>query len=299
MHASESSVGPAMWHSKTTRLHPFPDQFTPIGSDIYYALRFAPRRHRNTLSLVHAVYRSLRDIPVDCSDPTVARAKLDWWTEELNRAERGQARHPVARALTEIYPRYPTIGDNLGHILQATAREIDGFYLRDHLELETHCAQTGARFTQMLATAADGDRAQVQAAERFGRFVRSVEIVRDLGQDLRRGRCLLPAELLAEHNLARESLFDGDNQPRLRNLLVQLADGQRRLYLQTLAGLTGVHAPLGSVRSLAAMAYSLLQELEKEGFRVLQQRTSLTPLRMLKISWRSHRQARRAKVPGR
>lgn len=53
---------------------------------------------------------------------------------------------------------------------------------------------------------------------RFGKGLQMVNILRDLPADLRRGRCYLPSESLAEARLAPENLLEPANEPLLRPL---------------------------------------------------------------------------------
>lgn len=271
----------------------FPDQFTAPGSDIYYAIRFAPVDQRQPLTLINALYRSLRDVPLECSDPAVARAKLEWWSEELEKTGNDQARHPITRALNPVFQQQPEAREHFTQVLLASRREVGGVTLDSQADLETHCAQTGARFARLLTLVAGGDRTQQQAAERLGHFLRTVEIIRNLGADLRHERCLLPIEMLAQRGLSCGRLLTTPGREGLNELLRDVASNPRQTYRQTLAGLQGGHAALGAARSLAAMADALLREIERDEFQVLHRRTSLTPLHKLWIAWRSHRQARR------
>ncbi|MDZ7810063.1 MAG: hypothetical protein U5L11_07755 [Arhodomonas sp.] len=55
------------------------DRVAPPGSSLHYALLFAPDGPtRAALLAVNAVHAELTAIPVEVSDPGVARAKIDW-----------------------------------------------------------------------------------------------------------------------------------------------------------------------------------------------------------------------------
>ena len=79
----------------------FPNSATPEGSDTYYAARFAPKAKRDRLALAFAWTQELAQIRARASDPGVARLKLDWWREELVRAQAGRPRHPLTRHLSQ------------------------------------------------------------------------------------------------------------------------------------------------------------------------------------------------------
>ena len=63
----------------------FPNRATPPGSSAYYSVRFAPLRLRHDLAAVLAWRHEVRAILEEVSDPGVARLKLNWWIEEMER----------------------------------------------------------------------------------------------------------------------------------------------------------------------------------------------------------------------
>ncbi|MGH8593395.1 MAG: squalene/phytoene synthase family protein, partial [Gammaproteobacteria bacterium] len=75
----------------------------PPGSSLYYSnLHLAPKKKHALLAL-HALWMQLEEILHGASDPGVGRIKLQWWREEIERAFRGEARHPTALVLTRSF----------------------------------------------------------------------------------------------------------------------------------------------------------------------------------------------------
>ena len=91
---------------------------------------------------------------------------------------------------------------------------------------------------------------------RFGKGLQLVNILRDLPQDLRQGRCYLPAEELASLGLKPQDLLQATNEPILRplyNSYLRVAEGHLR------AGWTYTNAlPWRCVRVRLACAWPLL-----------------------------------------
>lgn len=273
--------------------HPFPDEFAVPGSSIYYALRFAPRKQRPKLALVNAFTRSLLNIPRECSDPGVAGTKLRWWREELERARQGETQHPLIDRMASLCRQQTVPDDHFTCLFQGIERELRSTVMKNQAQLDSHCRSRGALFTRLLTLTAQGTDDEQRWAEQLGQFVCVAEIIRDLGGDLRRNRCLLPVDALKERGLAPANLLADEQQPPLTGLLAEIATIHRGRYRETLAGLpTGPKPALGTALSLAAMADALLQEIAKEGYQVLHRRTSLTPLHKLWIARRSHSKAR-------
>ncbi|MBL3619477.1 MAG: squalene/phytoene synthase family protein, partial [gamma proteobacterium endosymbiont of Lamellibrachia anaximandri] len=66
------------------------ERAVPLGSSSYYIIRFSPAPYRNDLTHLFAWQRELTNIPLECSDPGVAKTRLQWWREEIKKSVRCQ-----------------------------------------------------------------------------------------------------------------------------------------------------------------------------------------------------------------
>lgn len=271
--------------------HPFPDEHSPAGSSIYYAIRFAPLRNHSSLSLVNAFYRTVRSIPLTCTDPGVAAEKLNWWQQEIKRSRLSQAQHPVAKSMGRLQTLLALPEDYFNPLFKATGREIGTILIENDTDLETHCRRTGALFTDLNARIGGATDKQRKSARELGAFLRMVEIIRDLGFDLHRNRCFIPLDRLQQHHLSPSQLLLEDEQ-KLQALLSSITTLHLQRYQKTLEELPSRNG-LGPVLSMAALAERILHVIHGDGYRRLRlQRTSLTPLHKLWISWRCQRSIR-------
>lgn len=266
--------------------HPFPDEFTPVGSSAFYAIRFAPPDRQSSLSLVNAFYRSLRSIPVTCSDPGVAAVKLNWWQQEIQRSRQSQAQHPIAISMGALQERYSLPENYFEPLFQAVGQEIGSVEIEHDTELEYHCRNTGALFADLNALVGGADEKRRRSARELGSFLRMVEIIRDLGFDLRRNRCFIPVDRLQQHRFSAAQLLHTEDEERLQALLSSITRLQQQRYQKTLREISD-RAGLGPLLSMTAIAERVLSIIHTDGYRrILHQRTSLTPLHKLWISRR-------------
>jgi hypothetical protein len=78
----------------------FPNAATAPGSGSYYAVRFSPAATRDLRAMQLAWYALIQDIARQPTDPGVARLKLDWWHDEIDRGLGDRApRHPLMNGL--------------------------------------------------------------------------------------------------------------------------------------------------------------------------------------------------------
>jgi len=132
----------------------------------------------------------------------------------------------------------------------------------------------------------------VQYAHRLGQAMQLTNIIRDVGDDARRGRIYLPISELqqfgvkAHELLARQSPWGySDRFTALMQFQAQRAHG---LFDEALALLPTQDRDAQRPGLMMANIYrSLLREIEAGGFQVLHQRISLTPVRKLWIAART------------
>jgi hypothetical protein len=71
------------------------------ADDLYHAVLFTPHRLRSNVRAIAALFVELEAITTRFRDLNVARTKLAWWHDELERLHTGAADHPVTRMLAD------------------------------------------------------------------------------------------------------------------------------------------------------------------------------------------------------
>jgi len=135
--------------------------------------------------------------------------------------------------------------------------------------------------------------ATIDYAHRLGRALQLTNILRDVGDDARRGRIYLPVSDLQRFEVKAHELLKRDSpwgySDRFTALMQFQAARAHATYDEALALLPEADRLAQKPGLMMANIYrSLLREIEADGFRVLHQRTSLTPLRKLWIALLTH-----------
>jgi phytoene synthase len=252
-----------------------PGPAAPLGSSAYYVVRFASPEDQPALIALFGWRRELIRIATHVSDAGLARIKLQWWREELERAAAGTAQHPLARRLGEAMRDRGLPAATLDAMAEATDEDLRGDAPWSREDLLAHCARGGGSFGELLALIGE---ASPEAGRELGTAARLAEIVRDLGGELRRERCRLPRADLQAAGLTPQldGLRDSASTEPLRRLLGELA---------TLARIDRPRA--GAASRWYALRRALLDEVARGGFDVLDAKTSITPLRKLWVAWRA------------
>ncbi len=267
------------------------DRVAQSGSSFYYSFLFLPPERRGAITALYAFCREVDDVVDNMSDPDIARAKLAWWRQEIGLTYAGTARHPVGRALQAVVTRYALPEAHFQTIIDGMTMDLEQNRYLDFAALEQYCHRVAGVVGLMSAEIFGYDHPDTRVYARdLGIAFQLTNILRDVGEDARRGRIYLPQDDLARFGVAPSSLLGGKGTDAFRRLMDFEADRTRGWYARALAKLDA--RDRRSQRAgliMAAIYQTLLDEIARDGFNVLDRRTSLTPLRKLWIAWKTAR----------
>ena len=126
-------------------------------------------------------------------------------------------------------------------------------------------------------------------AHQLGLAMQLTNIIRDVGDDARRGRIYLPMSELKQFDVKAQEVLNRGYSERFTALMKFQAERAHRCYDEASALLPEADARAQKPGVMMANIYrTLLREIEADNFQVLHQRTSLTPLRKLWIAMRTN-----------
>jgi phytoene synthase len=272
---------------------PLPHPDLPPGSADYYAARFGPEASRRAVGAILVWGRTLESVASDTSDPGVARLKLQWWGEELRRTAQERARHPLARELQPVLTRSPQRLALCLDIVEAQDERARAPGTQTLEALVERGRRTRGALLSLTVLEAGGTSDEARAARSLGAAIELVRTVRDLGAELRRGRCPLPRRLLEARGLAAVPSPDDATLADLRPVLQETGQRARALCAEALEDAPAGRLPaLATPLALAEIHLELLDAVEETGFRVLDRRIRLTAMRKL---WKGLQAARKAR----
>ena len=222
-------------------------------------------------------------------DLELASAKLGWWRAEVANLFAGKAQHPVTRALEPFREKFSLSAARLNEIIDGMEMDLSQSRYLDWRGLETYCYRV-AGVVGLLAAGIFGyrDARTLDYARNLGIAFQLTNIIRDVGEDARKNRVYLPIEDLQRFGVGASDILQSRETPQFRELMQFQAERARSYYGDALATLPGEDRRAQRPGLIMAAIYrSLLDEIERDGFKVLAQRTSLTPLRKFWIAWRT------------
>jgi len=263
------------------------DRAAASGSSFYYSFVFLPQETRRAITAFYALCRELDDVVDECHERLVAETKLNWWRDEIERFATGRPEHPVTLALHDTAPGRALSQNLLLEIVDGMAMDLDITRYPDFKSLHLYCYRVAGVVGEVAADIfggprGDEDRAVRRYAHELGLAFQLTNIIRDVGEDARRGRIYLPQDELARFGVSEADILQARSTPAFSSLMQFQYERAMTHYTNALAAL-----PASARRAqrpglvMAAIYRTLLDEIRRAGFPVLQARVSLTPLRKL------------------
>jgi phytoene synthase len=259
------------------------------GSSFYYAFLFLPPERRRAITALYAFCREVDDVVDDCADPQLAQAALAWWRAEIANLYAGRPQHPVTRALAPALEPYGITAGRLNEIIAGVEMDLTQTRYLDFTALERYCYHV-AGVVGLLAAGIFGysDARTLEYAKALGTAFQLTNIIRDVGEDARKNRIYLPMEDLRAFGVSAADILGARHHQafvRMMEFEYRRALSYYSIALETLPAQDRRAQRPGLI--MAAIYRALLEEIEREGFRVLAQRVSLTPLRKFWIAWKT------------
>ncbi|HWH83851.1 MAG TPA: presqualene diphosphate synthase HpnD [Burkholderiaceae bacterium] len=272
-----------------------PDQYVQdkaarSGSSFYYAFLFLPPPKRAAITAFYAFCREVDDVVDEVSDPGVAATKLAWWRREVAGAFAGAPTHPVMKALLPHAAAFDIRAEHLAAVIDGCQIDLEQSRFLDFAGLARYCDLVAGVVGEVAASIFGRTEAKtIDYAHRLGLAMQLTNIIRDVGDDARRGRIYLPVNELKQFDVKAQEILNRGYSERFTALMKFQAERAHRSYDEAFALLPAADRAAQKPGVMMANIYrTLLREIEADDFQVLHQRTSLTPLRKLWIAMRTN-----------
>lgn len=271
-----------------------PDQYckskaAQSGSSFYYSFMFLPPDRRRAITALYAFCREVDDLVDENLDENVARTSLAWWHTEVNAVYKGTPQHPVTRALVPVVKQYNLPQNHFHEIIDGMEMDLQQHRYADFVALQKYCYRV-ASIVGMLAAKIFGytDPDTIKYAQDLGLAFQLTNIIRDVGEDARRGRIYLPLEELNLFDVSTNDILQGQESENFQKLMQFQIDRAHRYYHQAFEQLPSADRKAQRTGLIMAAIYrATLEEIVASGCHVLKERVSLTPLRKLWLAWQT------------
>ena len=259
------------------------------GSSFYYAFLFLPQERRAAITAFYAFCREIDDVVDEVADPGVARTKLAWWHGEVVKSYAGNPTHPVMKALMQRAARYHIEAHHLEAVIEGCQMDLEQNRYLDFPGLTRYCHLVAGIVGEVAARIfGQTQEATTAYAHKLGLAFQLTNIIRDVGEDARRGRIYLPMNELQQFEVKTHEILNRQYSERFNALMKFQTQRALTLYDEALALLPETDRRAQKPGLMMASIYrTLLREIAADGYQVLHQRVSLTPLRKFWLAWKT------------
>ena len=269
------------------------------GKTYYLATLLLPPAKR---PYVHALYGFARyaDEMVDDLDHPDPEALVTWSKQFLTDLDRGESADPVSSAAIHTARTWGIGRDTFEAFLASMQMDITVTGYPTYADLQHYmygsAAVIGLQMVPILEPLPGaGDRA-VHHARLLGEAFQMSNFVRDVAEDLRRGRVYLPQEDLDRFGVTRADLAPGPTPPHVRDLLAFEIGRTRALYAEARPGIDLLHpTSRDCIRTAYRLYGGILDAVEKADYQVLDRRVGVPLPRRLAVALPALVRARRAR----
>lgn len=254
------------------------------------ASRFLPQRQRMPVVVLYAFCRLLDDLvdePPPDLDPAVISARLQTWRAWLLDCwSVADPPEPVdlALALRAVLEDHDLPPVYLTQLIDGLASDLQPVQIPDFAALRHYsflvAGTVGLAMSHLLG--GRGPEALAAAGD-LGIAMQLTNILRDLGADIRNGRCYLPADELAQHGFTAERLCalvaHGHPDDDFRDLMRMQIARARVYYARGLAGVWLLPPDARPAILIAGRLYrAILNTIEANDYDVLRRRAVVSRL---------------------
>lgn len=256
------------------------------GSSFTLSFMFLPKDKRDAMTALYAFCREVDDVVDECTDYQIAQTKLAWWKQEIQRLFHETPQHPVTQALKPVVNSFDLQEAHFIEIIDGMQMDTQYNRYADFEQLALYCYRV-ASVVGLLSAQIFGysERATLEYAHDLGMAFQLTNIIRDVGEDARRGRIYIPLDELEQAGVTEQQLLNSQASPQMQALLIKQIERAEMFYDKALNQLPkkDVRAQLPGLM-MAAIYRALLQEIKPDPNLVLTHKIILPPFRKLKLA---------------
>jgi 15-cis-phytoene synthase len=257
------------------------DRITRQNSKSFHmASGLLPEEKRSAVRALYAFCRTVDDV-VDESDVEIESKKsaLDYWKKVVHSSQ-VQGTDPIAHAWVDAINRYHIPRHYAIQLIEGVSRDLTQSRYQSFDDLATYCygvASTVGLMSMYIIGFKNNDA--LPYAIKLGVALQMTNILRDVGEDYRKGFIYLPQEELIEFGLTEEQIAGADRSENWREFMRFQISRTRQLYADAGPGIRLLEKE-GQLAILAAsdLYQGILEDIEKNDYDVFNRRARLSAM---------------------
>ena len=267
------------------------DKTKASGSSFTSSFFFLPKDKKQAMTALYAFCREVDDVVDECTDFGVAQTKLNWWKSEIANLYANTPQHPVTKALQPFIVQFNLAQEHFLEIIDGMEMDLKFNRYEDFKQLQLYCYRV-ASVVGLLSASIFGftNRKTLKYAHDLGMAFQLTNIIRDVGEDARRGRIYLPLDELKKANVSEDDILNSLESAAVNELIEFQIERAETYYDKALRELPREdEKPQRAGLIMAAIYRTLLREIKADGAqKVLNSKTKLPPLRKLLLATKTY-----------
>ena len=275
------------------------------GKTYFLATRLLPPEKR---PFVHALYGFARyadeivdDLASTLSENEKAQSLKSWGDEVLLNIKSGKSHDHIGAALVDTVNRFSIPISYFEAFLHSMTMDLTVTEYHTYEDLYEYvygsAAVIGLQMVPILGTVSKQSMIEANiAAEKLGTAFQLANFIRDIGEDLTRGRVYLPVTELQSHGVTREMLEERIVTPQIKNALKEQIKRVRSLQAESKAGINLLSVESRACIEAASELYcGIVDEVEKIDYQIFNKRAKTSNWRRLKVALPAYIKARNSR----
>lgn len=267
------------------------------GRTFYLATLLLPPAKRPYVHALYGLARHADELVDDLLRPDPA-ALVAWGKRLLDDLTVGDSTDPIGRAAVHTARTWDIPTAHFEAFIASMRQDITVTGYRTYADLEQYMYGSAEVIgLQMLPILGPVDADAPTYARRLGEAFQMSNFVRDVAEDLRRGRVYLPQEDLDAFDVTRDDLRPGPANRRVRELLRFEIARTRAIYRAATPGIDLLHpSSRDCIRTAFELYGAILDAVERADYQVLDRRVSVPVARRLTVAVPALVRARRVRA---
>ncbi|MDC1173536.1 presqualene diphosphate synthase HpnD [Methylophilaceae bacterium] len=257
------------------------------GSSFLPAFYFLGKEKRMALTALYAFCREVDDIVDGCDDYKEGRKKLNWWSLEVSRLFSGTPQHPVTKLLVNYIYKFDLDEKYFNEIIDGMEMDLNFNRYENFTKLQLYCYRAASAVGILSAKIFGFNNINtLKYAHDMGIALQLTNIIRDLGEDAKRGRIYIPLDELKLFDLTETDILKCTNHKKIKKLVIFLSERAQNFFFSAVE-----HLPAEDKRKqlpglmMGNIYFVLLKKIViSDPEKILNKRTLLSPYRRVIIA---------------
>ena len=264
------------------------------GKTYYLATLLLPPEKR---PFVHALYGFARyadeivdDLASTLTDDEKANSLKQWGEGVISDIKSGNSDDVIGKALVDTVKRFDIPIQYFQAFLHSMAMDLTITEYQEYEDLQEYvygsAAVIGLQMVSVLGIEKGVSIDEVNgAAEKLGVAFQLANFIRDVGEDLDRGRVYLPIAELQAHGVTREMLERKVLTPEIKSALKEQIERVRKLQQESMVGINMLAKQSRACIQAASELYcGIVDEVEKIDYQIFSKRAKTSNWRRMKVA---------------